>query len=55
MTWPFGHLPMFGFDVIVADPPTRFELYSEKGNRKSASRHYSTMSWQDLAALPVDP
>jgi N6-adenosine-specific RNA methylase IME4 len=53
MTWPFGHLQMFGYDVIVADPPTRFELYSEKGNRKSASRHYSTMTWHDLEAMPV--
>jgi len=53
MTWPFANLNMFGYDVIVVDPPTRFELYSEKGNRKSASAHYSTMSWEAIAALPV--
>jgi N6-adenosine-specific RNA methylase IME4 len=51
--WFFDPLPMFGFDVAVVDPPTSFELYSQKGNKKSASAQYETMSWDDLAALPV--
>lgn len=53
MTFPFAPLRMFGFDVIVADPPTQFELYSEAGNEKSASAQYDIMSWDDLGALPI--
>ncbi len=53
MTWPFGSLQMFGYDVIVCDPPTRFELYSERGNKKSAGAQYDLMTWRDIAALPV--
>jgi N6-adenosine-specific RNA methylase IME4 len=53
MTWPFTPLQMFGYDVIVVDPPTRFELRSEKGNEKSAGAQYDLMSWEDIAALPV--
>lgn len=51
--WPFGNLQMFGYDVIVADPPTEFELYSEAGNTKSAGAQYDLMSWEELAAMPV--
>lgn len=53
MTWPFEPLRMFDYDVIEVDPPTPFDLYSEKGNAKSASAHYDIMSWDDLGALPV--
>jgi N6-adenosine-specific RNA methylase IME4 len=53
MTFFFDPLQMFGFDVVDVDPPTAFELYSEKGNRKSASAQYGVMSWDDLAKLPV--
>ncbi|WP_051334350.1 MT-A70 family methyltransferase [Bradyrhizobium sp. Ai1a-2] len=52
-TWYFDPLPMFGFDVVDVDPPTHFQLYSEKGNRKSASAQYDIMSWDDLAKMPV--
>ena len=30
--WPFDPLPLFGFDVIMADPPWLFQLYGESGN-----------------------
>lgn len=53
MTWFFDPLQMFGFDVVDVDPPTEFELYSEKGNRKSASAQYGIMSWDDLGKMPV--
>lgn len=53
MTWPFAPLRMFGYDVIEADPPTDFKLWSEAGNAKSASAQYGIMSWEELAALPV--
>lgn len=51
--WPFGDLSPLSFDVILADPATRFETYSAKGEAKSPQAHYDTMSWADLASLPV--
>jgi N6-adenosine-specific RNA methylase IME4 len=53
MTWPFGNLQMFGYDMIVADPPWSFELYSEKGEKKSAQAQYDCMSLDDIKRLPV--
>lgn len=53
MSWPFAPLQMFRYDVIEVDPPTEFDLYSEKGTEKSAAAHYELMSWDELAALPV--
>jgi N6-adenosine-specific RNA methylase IME4 len=54
MTWPFGDLIPLSYDVILADPATRFETWSPAGEGKSPQAHYATMSWQDLAALPVN-
>jgi N6-adenosine-specific RNA methylase IME4 len=51
--WPFDPLPPLSFSVLVVDPPTPFDLYSENGAEKSASKHYETMPWEELAALPV--
>lgn len=51
--WPFGDLPMFGFDVAMVDPPWHYELYSAAGEAKSPQAHYATMSLGDIAALPV--
>ncbi len=45
--------PLFQYGLILADPPVRFETFSAKGQGKSQEAHYSTMSWDDLAALPV--
>jgi N6-adenosine-specific RNA methylase IME4 len=53
VTWFFDPLPMFGFDVGIIDPPTEFELYSDKGNTKSASAQYGIMDWESLAKMPV--
>lgn len=53
MTWPFGDLKMFGYTVVVADPPWEFELRSEKGNEKAASAQYKTMPLAEIKALPV--
>lgn len=50
---PFGGLERYAADLIMADPPWRFELYSERGEEKSAQAHYDTMSLDDIAALPV--
>lgn len=53
MTWPFGDLPMFGFDFVMCDPPWRWEAYSDKGLHKSPESQYETMAFEDIAALPV--
>ena len=41
------------YDVIVADPPWTFTTYSDKA-QKSAQSHYSLMSVDDIAAIPVE-
>jgi N6-adenosine-specific RNA methylase IME4 len=51
--WPFGHLQMFGYDVIVIDPPWNYQLRSEKGQAKSAHAHYQCRDLAWIKALPV--
>lgn len=53
MSWPFGDLPLFGFDLVMADPPWRFNLYSAKGEEKSPEAQYRTMTMEEIEALPV--
>ncbi|OJH46144.1 MT-A70 family methyltransferase [Paracoccus sp. SM22M-07] len=45
---PFG-----GFDLIMADPPWRYEMRSEKGEAKSPMAHYECLSIEDIARLPI--
>lgn len=45
---PFG-----GFDFIMADPPWRFGLWSERGQEKSPDAQYQTMTLADIKAMPV--
>ena len=50
----FSGLPQGHFGAILADPPWRFEVWSEEtGASRSASRHYETMLIEDIHALPV--
>lgn len=51
--WPFDPLPLFGFDVIMADPPWLFETYSEAGWGKAPQGQYDCMPTEEIAALPV--
>jgi len=51
--WPFGNLAPMSFDVVLADPPWRFNLRSEKGEGKSPQAHYACMSLDDIKRLPV--
>lgn len=53
MTWPFGLLAPFGFDMIMADPPWAFGLRSDRGASKSAQAQYACMSLEEIKALPV--
>lgn len=50
------------FGAILADPPWRFKTYNEKGRNRcpdwkrfksSPAKHYETMSFEDIKALPV--
>jgi len=51
--WPWPQLQAGAYDFIMADPPCRFELYSEKGEEKSPQAQYATMTIADIARLPV--
>jgi N6-adenosine-specific RNA methylase IME4 len=52
-TWQFGKLAMFGYDVIVADPPWDLKNYSDAGTEKGADPHYNVMPLDAIKALPV--
>jgi N6-adenosine-specific RNA methylase IME4 len=41
------------YGVIYADPPWRYETFSENGMDRSADNHYPTMSMFDMLALDV--
>lgn len=51
--WPFFDVEPMSYDFIMADPPWHFDLYSDKGQEKSAQAHYTTMSIAQIAKLPV--
>lgn len=53
MTWPFADLAPLSYDLLLIDPPTRFETRSVAGEGKSPQAQYRTMTWEELAALPV--
>jgi hypothetical protein len=42
-----------GAGVILADPPWHFQTYSAKGQGKSPSQHYATLTPDAIAELPV--
>jgi N6-adenosine-specific RNA methylase IME4 len=52
-TWQFGELLMFGYDVVIADPPWDFENYSDAGTVKGADPHYDVMTLAAIKALRV--
>lgn len=54
MIWPFDNLRPFSYDLIMADPPWRFDTWSLAGKKhKSPESHYSTMTLEEIKALPV--
>lgn len=46
-------LPDGKYRVIYADPPWRFETWSDAGNDRAADNHYPTMDIAAIRALPV--
>lgn len=49
----FEDLPRLHFGAILSDPPWSYKTWSAKGTGRSAEQHYSTMTIDDIAALPV--
>ena len=48
-----GGFCMKKYQIIYADPPWNYKVYSKKGLGRSAESHYPTMSIEDICALPV--
>lgn len=44
---------MFGYDMIMCDPPWSYENWSAKGEHKNASAKYDCMDLAAIKALPV--
>lgn len=42
------------FNLIYADPPWRYKMFSEKGHEKGAEAQYPTMSFDEMAAMRDD-
>lgn len=50
---PFTGLGAKRYRAILADPPWRYVVRSEKGMGRSPDRHYETMTLDEIKALPV--
>lgn len=51
--WPFETLTPLRYGAILADPPWAYAMRGPTGYGKSPEAHYSTMSLENIAALPV--
>lgn len=51
--WPFESLDPHSYSWIDADCPWDFSLYSEKGGKKSAQKHYRCLPLDVIKAFPV--
>ena len=51
---PFYGLRLGHYGAILADPPSPFKTRSPKGQGRSAVRHYKTMDWTAIMAMPVE-
>ena len=50
---PFKGLKKNFYKIVLCDPPWSFKVRSAKGLGKSADKHYSTMTLDDIMNLPV--
>ncbi len=41
------------YEIVYADPPWQYKVYSDKGKGRSAESHYQTMKIEDICNLPV--
>lgn len=53
-SWPFGSLRPLSYNLIMIDPPWPTQMRSEKGEKKSHTRHYASMSFEAIRTLPVN-
>ncbi|MEM7507645.1 MAG: MT-A70 family methyltransferase [Pseudomonadota bacterium] len=51
--YSFDQIPLFTYDLIMADCAWLFENWSEAGTEKNASSQYDCMELDDIKALPV--
>lgn len=54
--WPsdvFAEFPVFGFDVVMYDPPWPYIARSAKGQGKGAANLYRTWTLEKIASLPI--
>lgn len=51
--WIFDPLTPLKYGVILADPPWRYELYSKRGEHKSAQAQYKTFAIDYRVAPPL--
>lgn len=42
------------YNIIYADPPWAYKVWSDKGEGRSAESHYRTMTLDDIKKLPVN-
>lgn len=41
------------YNIIYADPPWQYKVYSNKGKGRSTESHYPTMTIEDICKLPI--
>lgn len=41
------------YNIIYADPPWQYQVWSDKGKGRSAESHYPVMSKEDIQNLPI--
>lgn len=51
--WPFAGLKQFSYDLLSIDPPWPTQMRSQKGEKKSSTGIYGSMTFADIEALPV--
>jgi MT-A70 len=51
--WRFAPLAVRSYDVLVIDPPWPFKTRSPKGQVKSGSMHYRSLTLAEIKELPV--
>ena len=42
------------YQIIYADPPWSYKVWSNKGKCRSAESHYNTMEAQDIRDMPIN-
>lgn len=58
MTWyltgGIQNIDMKKYNIIYADPPWTYKVWSKKGKGRSAESHYKCMNKEDIQKLPIE-